>query len=51
MACELGVSRGSSVSIVAGRPGDRGSILGSGEKDSSSTLCVHTGTGAHPASC
>jgi hypothetical protein len=32
------------------RPGDRGSIL-AGAKVFSSSLCVQTGSGAHPASC
>jgi hypothetical protein len=39
----------SSVSIRAGRPGDRGSIPA--EKDLSCILCVQTGSGVHPASC
>jgi hypothetical protein len=42
---------GRSVSIVSDyRLDDRGSISGRG-KDFSSSLCVQTGSGAHPASC
>jgi hypothetical protein len=44
---------GSSVSSVwlrAGRPRDRGSIPGRGERIFPSA-CVQTGSGAHPASC
>jgi hypothetical protein len=37
------------VDTKAGRPDDRGSIPG-GAKDFSSSLCVQTGSGAHPAS-
>jgi hypothetical protein len=40
-----------SVWLRAGRPGDRGSILGRGERGFSSSLFVQTGSGAHPASC
>jgi hypothetical protein len=36
--------------LRTGRPGDRGSIPGKG-KDFSSTLCVQTGSEAHPTSC
>jgi hypothetical protein len=44
-------SRVSSGSIVSDYGlGDRGSIPG-GAKDFSSSLCVQTGSGAHPASC
>jgi hypothetical protein len=39
-----------SVSLRAGRPGDRGSIP-AGAKDFSCSLCVQTGSGAHPTSC
>jgi hypothetical protein len=39
-----------SVWLLAGRPGDQGSIPGRGESFPSS-LCVQTGSGAHPASC
>jgi hypothetical protein len=39
-----------SVWLRAGRPGDRGSILGRG-MDYSSSLCVLTGSGAQPDSC
>jgi hypothetical protein len=43
--------RGITVSMVSVyRLHDRGSILSRG-KDFSSRLCVHTGSGAHPASC
>jgi hypothetical protein len=47
-------SRGSSVSIVSGyRLDDRAIEVRSaaGAKDFSSSLCVQTGSGAHPASC
>jgi hypothetical protein len=45
------VSSGSTVSwLRAGRPGDRGSIPG-GAEDFSSSLCVQTCSGAHPAPC
>jgi hypothetical protein len=37
--------------LRTGRPGDRGSIHGGGKKDFSCNFCVHTGSGAHPASC
>jgi hypothetical protein len=40
-----------SVWLRAGQPGDRRSIPGRGEKDFSSSLCVQTGSEAHPASC
>jgi hypothetical protein len=36
--------------VQAGRPGDRGSIIDRG-KHFSSSLCVQTGSEAHPASC
>jgi hypothetical protein len=39
-----------SVWLRAGRTGDRGSSPGRGE-DFSSSPCVQTGSGAHPASC
>jgi hypothetical protein len=43
---------GSSISIVSGyRPDDRGSIPGRVKEDFSCSLCVQTGSGAHPASC
>jgi hypothetical protein len=32
-------------------PGDRGSIPGGGKEESSSSLCVQTGSGSHSASC
>jgi hypothetical protein len=38
------------VLLRAGRPGDRGSVLGRGEMIFSSSLCVQTGSGANPAS-
>jgi hypothetical protein len=47
-------SRGSSVSIVSSygrRPGYRRSTPGRGKIIFSSSLCVQTGSGAHPASC
>jgi hypothetical protein len=46
-------SRGSSVSIVSGYGLDRAIDVRSsaGAKDFSSSLCVQTGSGAHPASC
>jgi hypothetical protein len=45
------MSLGSSVSIVTDRGlNDRGSIPDEAE-DCSSSLCVQTGSGAHPASC
>jgi hypothetical protein len=37
--------------LRAGRPGDRGSIPGRGERIFFCSLCVQTGSGAHPASC
>jgi hypothetical protein len=46
--------RGSSVSIVPGYGlDDRAIVVRSpaGAKDFSSSLCVQTGSGAHPASC
>jgi hypothetical protein len=42
----VGVGAAQSVQLLD----DRGSIAGRG-KDSSSSLCVHTGSGAHPACC
>jgi hypothetical protein len=48
------VSRGSSVSIVSGYGLDDRAIevrSPAGEEDFSSSLCVQTGSGAHPASC
>jgi hypothetical protein len=51
---ELGGSRGSSVSIVSDYGLDDGAIevrSPAEAKDSSSSLCVQTGSGAHPASC
>jgi hypothetical protein len=36
---------------TAGRPGDRGSILGRGQRIFPLVSCVQTGSGAHPASC
>jgi hypothetical protein len=47
-------SRGSSVSIVSDYGLDDRAIgvrSAVGEKDFSSNLCVHTGSGAHPGSC
>jgi hypothetical protein len=47
-------SRGSSVSIVSGYGLDDRMIevrSSAGAKDFSSSLCVQTGSGAHPASC
>jgi hypothetical protein len=46
-------SRGRSVSIVSGYGLDRAIDVRSsaGAKDFSSSLCVQTGSGAHPASC
>jgi hypothetical protein len=43
-------SQGSSVWLRAGRPGDRGSTPGRGNRFSSS-FCVQTGSEAHPDSC
>jgi hypothetical protein len=48
------MSRGSSVSIVSGHGLDDWAIevrSPAGAKDISSNFCVHTGSGAHPASC
>jgi hypothetical protein len=42
---------GSSVSIVSGRPGDRGSIPGRGERTFPVSSCVPTSYEANPASC
>jgi hypothetical protein len=39
-----------SVWLLAGRPGNQGSIPGGG-KGFSCSLCVQTGSGTHPASC
>jgi hypothetical protein len=36
--------------LRAGRPGDRG-LIPAEAKDFSCSLCVQTGSGAHPASC
>jgi hypothetical protein len=47
-------SRGSSVSIVSGYGLDDRAIevrSSAGAEDFSSSLCVQTGSGAHPASC
>jgi hypothetical protein len=45
-------SRGSSVSIVSDyRPGQLGVWSPTEAEDFSSSLCVQTGSGAHPASC
>jgi hypothetical protein len=40
-----------SVWLRTGQLGDRGSIPGGGKEDFSSSLCVQTGSEAHPASC
>jgi hypothetical protein len=40
-----------SVWLQTVRPGDRGSIPGRVERDFSCSLCVQTGSRAHPASC
>jgi hypothetical protein len=50
----IGRSRGSSGSIVSDYGLDDRAIgvrFPAGEKDFSSSLCVQTGSGAHPASC
>jgi hypothetical protein len=50
----VNMSRGSSVSIVSGYELDDRAIevrFPSEEIDFSSSLCVQTGSGAHPASC
>jgi hypothetical protein len=39
-----------SVWLRPGRPGDRGSIPGGGKDDFSSSFCVQSSSGAHPAS-
>jgi hypothetical protein len=47
-------SRGNSVRLVSGYGEDNRAIevrSPAGAKDFSSSLCVHTGSGAHPASC
>jgi hypothetical protein len=44
------VAQSYSVWLRTGRPGDRGSIPGRG-KGFSSSLCVQTGSGAHPVHC
>jgi hypothetical protein len=51
----VGRSEGSSVSIVVShykphKLGDQGSIPGKGKRIFPSSLCVQTGSGAHPAS-
>jgi hypothetical protein len=40
-----------SVWLRAERPGDRSSIPGRGGRIFFSSICVHTGSAAHPASC